>query len=690
MKPAGKSLDAVLWWAVLLSSHPIHATAAAAAADRRSTDRPYERPAIATNTTVTAKGEGAPLPHPSISLSNALPPVQTGQSASPPHISLNVSLGTGTFAIPATSSTRRSGNAASASSNGGGFRGTIIANITTPAKPPLTIPTTVTDETNLSSLTFPVSPPNLTNNATISKAWFTNSSIIAPLTVTIAPPTATEDLCTSTFFGPFPTIIQYSVVHTWTITWLGDPADYTPPFPTINTPRLCTPVATATGKLEGLMCDGLGLACSAAHTVEKPPSPTPSPTSAPGWLFAPEPSPPSFPSLVKGLGPTVVFVTTDKNPAVVFPTSLPPDYGGSPDPVGSKHSAAFPNQAQSPEPPPAYGEHVTTNQNIRSTPAPTTSLPPVTVIVKPTIVVIDDHTFTNNLTQPTSTVVVDGNTFTIDPTQVVGVGTTVTRPPNSKTTVPPPPTRTTVGDIGVDVEGSSVVIDNTHFTIGTKPTTVVIKDQTITLRPGAIVFPSETLTIPAGNDMTQVVVGAELITAIGSDTVVLEGETLTYGPSSSTVTKVIDGDTVLIGPSGIVAHGETYGGSSAASTNTQFAVVGGVTVSQVGSTAFVIQDITYTLDSLISKQTMMTTVLGGETVTIGPEGVTIDTWTLNSAYASTVTITPSNSAAMAEPTAATDNTNKENNAPSSAYRRPAWALTACIATFFGILGAWSF
>lgn len=386
---------------------------------------------------------------------------------------------------------------------------------------------------------------------------------------------------------------------------------------------------------------------------------------------------------VRGIGRTITFVTTDKNPAVVFPTSLPPDYGGSPDPMGGVHSAAYPKETR-PSEPPAYGNEVLTTQNVRS--APTTNLPPVTIIVKPDMVVVDDQTFSDNPTQQTSTAVVGGNTFTINPTQVIGIGATVTRPPNGRTGISSPVIKTTVGDIGVDVEGSTVVIDETSFTLGPEPTTVVIKSQTITLRPDAIVFPSQTLVIPAPKDTTQVVVGAELITAIGSDKVIIEGKTITYGPSSSTLTEVVDGDTMLIGPSGIIVHGETYGGSNAASTDMQVAVVGGVTISQIGSTALVILSATYALGPLASRHTKLTTVLGQETLTIGPEGVAIDSWTLNLPSASTTTIIPRNGAAVAPPTVTAVSTKKKNDGPSLASRRPRWLLTVCIAASAGILG----
>ncbi|KAI1755610.1 hypothetical protein F4782DRAFT_489220 [Xylaria castorea] len=665
-----------LWWAVLLSCHT---SSHARATDHHSIDdKPYKRLAIRSNTTGTL--DSASLPSSSVTILSTLSSTRTKHDASPqPHVPSDAASDT-SFTVPGNSSAEgadiatptdrddgRVSTAGARDSDARVFGDTFIASITTLSRPPLTTPSSLTSRHNSTNLAFPTFSPSTTNNnVTTTKGLYTNSSAAArPSSTTVPLPTTTEDFCTSTN-GPFSTVIEYSIIHTWTITWLGDPADYTPPFPTISAPRPCSPTTTsATGRFTISVCDSSGQSCSLVHVTGEP---TPTVPTDPWWVWITDTS------AIRGMEPTLTFVTTDKNPAVVFPTSLPPDYGGSPDPKGNVHSAAYPNEVQSPDPP-GYGSEATTKQNVKST----SITPPITVIVKPGVVIIDDQTFTNDPAQPTSTVVVDQNTFTINPTQVIGVDATLTRPPSGGAT-PPRPTETTISGIVVSVEGPSVVvIDKTSFTIGPKPSTVIIQDQTIAIGPGAIVFPSQTLGIPAVQDTTQVVFGAELITAIGSDKVVIEGRTITYGPGSSTITEIIDGDTVLIGPSGIVAHGETYGGSHATSTDTQFAVVGGVTISQIGSTVVVIQGVTHTLDPLVPGQTQ-TTVIGGERITIGPGGVGIESWTLDSPHASTTTITPNNGPAvvMSTATATAGNPNKENDGPSLASKRPRWVSIACI------------
>ncbi|KAI0525763.1 hypothetical protein F5B22DRAFT_641914 [Xylaria bambusicola] len=665
----------------------------------RAVDKPYRRLAIRSNTTISLGDV-----HPLVTTTSSSSSTRTTEGILPPPVSLHspsyenpsrngslVSEGTrstkppdGNHGEPSTAELR--------SSEARIIGDTFIASITTLTRPPLTTPTALTSQTSSTThRVFPTVSANTTNLTHVATPGrYTNSSTAAPTTsaaASVVTTPSTNEFCTTSSHGPFTTVIEYSIIYTWTITWYGDPADYTPPFPTISTPRACTPTTSATGRFTVSVCDSSGQSCSLVHTTDDPSAAAPSSISEPWWV--------TDTSAIRGMQPTLTFVTTDKNPAVVFSSSPPPDYGGSPDPMGNVHSAPYPNHLGSSDAP-SYGDGAATGQDIRSTPVttPITTTSPITVTVKPSVVVIDDQTFTDDPAKPTSTVVVDHNTFTIDPTRIVGAGATVTRPSISPRASSPQPTKiTTIGDIPVDVEGSTVIIDQTTFTIGPKPTTVVIKGQTVTLRPGAIIFPSQTLVIPTVQDTTQVVFGAELITAIGSDRAVIEGRTITYRPGSTTVTEEIDGDTILIGPSGIILHGETYGGGKAASTEVEFAAAGGVTISQIGPTVVVVQGVTYTLSPLSPGQTATTIILGDETITIGSEGVAIETWTLKPPYISTTTITPSNGAAVAlapatataTATAINTNNNKKNSGSCSTLTRPHWALSAYVATIACII-----
>ncbi|KAI0852977.1 hypothetical protein F5Y00DRAFT_157994 [Daldinia vernicosa] len=527
---------------------------------------------------------------------------------------------------------------------------------------------------------FPTLTSSFDFNGT-SKSWnwnttFSSPSLTSP-TVTLPPPpppavsttstiTTTPSECPAKESGPL-TITSYSIIHTSTTTWTGDPDDYTPPYPLVSTPIPCTPKQSPTGRFTITFCDSTGKTCSFIHTSVPPGTVTPT-----------DPAEPTA---------TVTFVTTDKNPAVVFPTQTPPSYGGSPSGPDAHDTAV--EGGSSHVITPEYGMDPTPIESAKVSPTPPPNSgdnheggrPPLTVIVQPGEVIIDDRTFTDSPTQKTSTVIVGDETFVIDPSQVVGGGATVTRPPidvGGGFTPQPPPTTTSIGGLGVVLGPSSVAtIDGTVFTIAPTPTIAVVRGQTITIGPAGLVFPSQTLHVAAGSGPTQTaVMGGQLITAIGSDTVVISGTTITYGSTalgSSTLTTIVDGDTVLVAPTGVVLHegGETLGGITAAPDATKYEIVGGATVTQLGLTAVEISGRTFHIGP--GAATPVTTVIAGHTLTIGPDGVGMSTWTLGAPYASTITIFPGagagghhnggggNNAAMTIPTA-TGTSGKDDSA----------------------------
>jgi hypothetical protein len=376
--------------------------------------------------------------------------------------------------------------------------------------------------------------------------------------------------------------------------------------------------------------------------------------------------------------PTLVFWTTDKNPAVVFSSSSPPDYGGTAStlPVGHNTADGDGDAAAST---PEFGMLTSTdNASPTTTAAGKTQAPSVvTVIIQSSQIVINGQTITDNPQSKTSTVVVGTDTFVVDPTQVVGAGATIVRPVDIGGVFVSTPTTTTVGGLQVVLGPSVARIDGTVFTIGTTATTAVIKGQTITVGPSGIAFASQTITPIQQSAPTEVaVLGGELITAIGSSEVVIEGSTITYGPGSSTITQVVNGDTIIIGPSGVVVHNLTLGGSTAAPTATTYEIVGGATITELGSTAVVVGGTTILIGSGLTSQ--LTTVVGGATLTIGSGGVSISTYTF-SPYATTTGSTPGATSAIASATS-------KDAGPAV---RPNWDLGImglCIAFGAGFLG----
>ncbi|KAI1632245.1 hypothetical protein F4809DRAFT_105927 [Biscogniauxia mediterranea] len=572
-----------------------------------------------------------------------------------------------------------------------------------------------------SSLTASVIiPPNSTSpswNSTVSIS--SSTTTFTPASPPVPTPSATltsdENACPSSTSGNLVIVTSYSIHYTSTTTWTGDPADYTPPFPTISTPEACTPPKTSpTGRLTVSVCDGTGKTCTPLHS-------TGDPTGESTYSGAAAPTETQ----------TVIFVTTDKNPAVVFSSAAPPDYGGPPASPDSHGTAS----GRRPIATPNYGGVTPWDQPPAKTKTAATPSPspgkglqgtsPMTVVVQPGEVVLNHETFADSPERASSTTVVvgdGGDVFVIDPSRVIGAGATITRPPprggggggGSGSVLVHAPTTTTIGGLRVVYGPSAATIDGTAFTVGPTPTPVVIRGQPITIGPGGIVFPSQTLApAAAAPGATEVaVLGGELITALGSDRVVIEGATVTYGAASSTLTSVVKGETVLVGPSGVVIRAKTLGGAAAAPGATAYEMVGGATVTRLGSTAVVIEGSTYRVGgggraektateagAEVGAEQAVTSVVavvvvvvvGGETITVGgPGGVAISTWTWGAPFGDdswTTTISAANNNAVmaAVPTS----TAADSPGPAAARPRPRRELAlglSCIAIGAGVLG----
>jgi hypothetical protein len=115
-----------------------------------------------------------------------------------------------------------------------------------------------------------------------------------------------------------------------------------------------------------------------------------------------------------------------------------------------------------------------------------------------------------------------------------------------------------------------------------------------------------------------------VFSAIGSTVAVIKGSTFTYGPSVPVTTDVVNGDTITIGPSGVSFDGTTLGGPSHP-TGTQLGIVGGLSITELGSTLAVVDGVTITIGP---NATPTTTVLNGHTLTIASTGLGVGGATL--------------------------------------------------------------
>lgn len=330
---------------------------------------------------------------------------------------------------------------------------------------------------------------------------------------------------------------------------------------------------------------------------------------------------------------TTTFLTTAKNPPVVTVPALYPSY---PDGSSDKQSltdgdtyidtyvwgpATFPGFPASVVPIPItqiINEDLSYN-------APITYVldDGVTVMVGSNVAVIGGQTYT--IGPSMNTITQGADVFTIGPSQVLG--------PMLVAYVPTAggifsQAQTTVNGVPIfNIGPTSVVVGGTTFTIGAgAPTQTGFYDgKTITFGPGGVMMDHTTIAPPPVLPTNNIVIGGEVFSAIGSTIAVIHSTTFTYGPGVPVTTEVVDGDTITLGPSGITFDGKTLGGPGHP-TGTQLGVVGGVSITEIGSTLAVVDGVTITIGPGVKP---MTTVINGHTLTIGPSGLGVGSATLS-------------------------------------------------------------
>ncbi|KAK1729595.1 uncharacterized protein BDZ83DRAFT_748337 [Colletotrichum acutatum] len=413
-------------------------------------------------------------------------------------------------------------------------------------------------------------------------------------------------VCISTTQGAVPT--TWSIVYTTTTTIFGDPTDYTPPEPEITIPITCSPAGLEEGK--GKTKVSASVSCTSEDGVDI------CTTEAP-----------QFPTFSSTLGPetTVTFVTTAKNPSVVFSPISTPRYGHDPETQApqDRRSSAKPTAKPTPKPTPSTQSP---NNDPRPSGSPRESAkePPKAtymITVAPTKIVINDQTFTQNDPSGTTKVTVNGDEFTINPSEVIGGGTIVDRPGNvGRSTMVP--SSTVVGDLPIVIAPAGtqnvVVVGGTTFGVQATPITAVVEGQTITIEPSAVIVPDQNAPIGGAAPVTTVVKG-QTITLVPSAAGV-SGEIVSSGRSAP-LTTAINGQKTTIQPSAVVAVPKrTVSISRTSPVQTEIVVAGGEMITAIGPSVVVIRSTTFTY-GLVS--TVITKVVDDDTISIGPSGVSV-------------------------------------------------------------------
>jgi len=262
----------------------------------------------------------------------------------------------------------------------------------------------------------------------------------------------------------------------------------------------------------------------------------------------------------------------------------------------------------------------------------------ITITAEPTRVIIDDKTLSNINPTATTTVTVGNGIYEINPSQIIQLGgKTIDRGLGGQGLYVASPTSAVIDGLSIVVSGGSAVIGGYTYTIGRTAETQVVQGRTVVISPSGISFKNKGTGITYEAKIPEptgvIVAGGELMTAIGKSVVVLMQTTITYGVGIAPQTETVDDDTVVIGPSDVVVHGTTIGGDRLGASQTKYDIVGGATLTQIGASKVVIKETTYTVGPGTGTTT---TFVGGETITIAPEGITVATLTIPYPFGPTI------------------------------------------------------
>lgn len=525
-------------------------------------------------------------------------------------------------------------------------------------------------------------------------------------------PALTSTITTCTNLQDVETVTEFSIVYTTTTTLYGNYSTYTPPYPTIVTPNYCgmestvpTDSTLSFNPMHTTFSEGFVVSTkkpAASCSVEIADSECWEP-AGPGMSTSTETYRGKHPAETQSASRvTVTFVTTDKNPAVVSATETAPDYNES----GKAESLTVQQHksAQRDGGGGGGGNGDSDSNDPQSQQDPKTTMATAstvtasfTVTARAGQVIINDKTFSNLEPDQTTTVTFSEGIFTIFPSSVVGEGATITKPqPVGLVVSVATPTTTSAGDLAVEVSGSVAIVDGSTIEMLPQGTTTVINSEQVSVGPGKVVVGNETVTFQAaGAPETAVVVqGGEIATAIGQSVFVFHSTTLTYGPGIPETSDVVDDDTITIGPSGVILHGTTIGGPSADVTETTYEIVGGATFTKVAPSYIVVDGTTVTAGPGLRRTTK---VIGGERITVGPNGVVISsvTWSIpfGSSAVTTITATHTGSRIFPEETgisgdddSSNDNQSDEGSDSAGSVWKP--GMAAGVAGLHMAIGVW--
>lgn len=238
---------------------------------------------------------------------------------------------------------------------------------------------------------------------------------------------------------------------------------------------------------------------------------------------------------------------------------------------------------------------------------------------------------------------VNGQTFTVGPTQITGAGGAVVIPAAGLTPM-------TIGAVSFSIGASQAIISGTTYAIGSgaPSTTIVVNGQKLTIGTGGVGF--ATTTVPPEAMITTPplvpVTAGGVQVLIGASEAVISGTTYRIGSGATITTAIVNGVTLTFGPGGVGLPSTTIHPGAQITNGPSMSTIttDGLTFSTDGTEA-VISGTTYKIGA---GATATTVVVGGKTISLGPSGVALVPTTKNGAQ--TTTSNPGVFATGAKPT----------------------------------------
>jgi hypothetical protein len=215
-----------------------------------------------------------------------------------------------------------------------------------------------------------------------------------------------------------------------------------------------------------------------------------------------------------------------------------------------------------------------------------------------------------------TTVVANGNTFTLGKSSIIGPGTTIAL------AVDYAPTPVTANGLTFKVGATQAIISGTTYAIGAgaPTTTLTIGGQTIVVGPSGVGVPGKTIA-PAkttGTAPLSVVTAGGVTITYDNTEAIVGSSTYRIGQGAPQTVITVNGKTVSLGAGGVGLASSTIPPAKVTVSPSLSAVtVDGISFS-IDATEVVFGSSTFHIGSGAPTKT---TVINGETISIGPSGV---------------------------------------------------------------------